>query len=250
MEILILLFVLTFIESLYSLYKKDSLYGFQNTKTNMITQVFGSGKDVLIPSLGVLGIITLANNHLPHLYPINITLFTFFLCLVLIDFLYYLYHVLSHKVFLLWTFHFVHHSDTRFNLSVGFRSSWFEMIGLFTMYSLLLIIGFPLILFITVFSIISTYQFLTHSRYLKLPTWCKYVFVTPQYHLIHHGVEMKDQNSNFGGVFTVWDRLFGTYSKKKDVESFGIKGYSENNFIKIQTDPMIAYYKKLFRVQK
>jgi sterol desaturase/sphingolipid hydroxylase (fatty acid hydroxylase superfamily) len=222
------------------------VYVFQNTKTNMLTQVFGFTKDLLVPSLGILGIIALANNYLPHFYPVPITPITFIMCLVLMDFLYYLYHVLSHKILLLWTFHFVHHSDTAFNLSVGFRSSWFEMIGLFSMYSLLLIVGFPLVLFVTVFSITSTYQFLTHSRYFKMPNWFKYIFVTPQYHLMHHGIEMKDQNSNFGGVFTLWDRLFSTYSRKKDVQLFGIEGYHQNNFIKIQTDPMIQYYKKLF----
>ncbi|MBI3258247.1 MAG: sterol desaturase family protein [Ignavibacteriae bacterium] len=216
----------------------------------MITQVFGFTKDLLVPSLGILGIITLANSYLPHVYSVPITISTFVLCLFLMDFLYYLYHVISHKFLLFWTFHFVHHSDTKFNLSVGFRSSWFEMIGLFTMYSLLLIAGFPLVLFVTVFSITSTYQFLTHARYFRAPEWFTYLFVTQQYHLVHHGIEMKDQNSNFGGVFTLWDRLFGTYSTNKNVKVFGIEGYSQNNFIKIQTDPMVTYCKKLFKVAK
>jgi sterol desaturase/sphingolipid hydroxylase (fatty acid hydroxylase superfamily) len=115
------------------------------------------------------------------------------------------------------------------------------MIGLFATYSLLLLIGFPFPLFIVVFSITSTYQFLTHSRYIQTPNVLTYLFVTPTTHGIHHSSNFYDQNTNFGGVFTVWDRLFGTYSRK-EVTSYGIDGYTSQNFVKIQLDPIIRFF--------
>lgn len=144
-------------------------------------------------------------------------------------------------------FHFVHHSDTKFNLSVGFRSSWFEMVGLFIFYSPVLLLGFPLELFLLAFVFTSTYQFLTHTRYIVLPMFLKSIFVTPAFHMAHHDADIVRQNSNFGGVLSVWDRLWSTYEEKEEVKAFGIKGYAQDNFIKIHTDPVISIAGKKLR---
>lgn len=250
MEILILLFAAVVLEYFFSLLKKDEVYSFGSFSVNILTQFFGIVKDITLPVLSVMGIIAVADKYIPHIYTIPSTATTLLLCVLLMDFLYYVFHRANHHFLVLWMFHFVHHSDKKYNLSVGFRSSWFEMVGLFTTYSLLLLIGFPLLLFITAFSVTSTYQFLTHGRYIKMPRWFDYVFVTQQYHLVHHGEELENQNSNFGGVFSFWDRLFSTYSNKEDVTIFGIEGYSQNNVIKVQTDPLLRYGKLLFKKMK
>ncbi len=243
MKILVLLFLLVILEFVYSIYKKDGIYSRQSTKVNLINETFGVMKDFLIPNLSVIVIITYINTKLPHLFEVPNTPIFFILGVIVLDLLYYFFHKLCHKWPALWMFHFVHHSDTRLNLSVAFRSSWFEMMGLFVFYSFILFLGFPLSLFLSIFLFTSTYQFLTHSRYIKLPKSFEWIFVTPKYHSVHHNVDMEKQNKNFGGVFSVWDRLFGTYAETVESELFGIEGYSQNNFIKIHTDPIFDFLK-------
>ncbi len=250
MLILTLLFIVVVAEFSYSLYSRDEMYSKESTQVNIFTQAFGVLKDVLIPSLGVIGIISFVNGIVPHVIEIPFTLPALVVCLFLMDFLYYVFHRANHYFGLLWMFHFVHHSDTKLNLSVGFRSSWFEMVGLFATYSILLIIGFPLSLFLVAFTITSTYQFLTHSRYIQIPTYLEYLFVTPLFHAAHHDRSIKYQNSNFGGVFSLWDRFFSTYVKDVKSASFGIEGYSQHNVIKIHTDPILSYLRRKFRALK
>lgn len=248
MTILLLLFLATLLEYSYSIYKRDTFYSAASTFANICTQAVGVLKDVFIPTLAIFGMTVMLNEYIPHLFSIPSNIGTLVLCLIMMDFLYYIFHVANHTFLLLWTFHFVHHSDTKFNLSVGFRSSWFELVGLFATYSLLLFIGFPFTIFILVFSILSTYQFLTHNRYVHVPLFLERIFVSPRYHLVHHGVAIQNQMTNFGGMFSVWDRLFKTQSNDSTVQVFGIEGYSENNVIKIHTDPIVSYIKKLFKI--
>lgn len=246
MTILVILFLLTLAEHLYSLLRKDGFCSSANTRVNLITQLCGTAKDVFIPALGVVSIITAVHNFIPHIFNIPGGALSFAACLLLIDFLYYLFHRVSHKFAIPWMFHFVHHSGHKFNLSAGFRSSFFEILTLFSFYSLALLVGFPLATFILAFQVTSTYQFMTHSRYLRMPKSMEFAFVTPAYHLIHHDQSIKNQNSNYGGVFSFWDRMFGTYVK--EIENFrpGLKGYEQSNFIKIHTDPVIMVTKKMF----
>lgn len=205
--------------------------------------MFGVLKDILLPFFGVLSIFRTLDAHTTHLFNMPENLFVLLLCLVLMDFLYYLFHRLSHATKFFWMFHFVHHSDKHYNLSVGFRSSFFEILGLFLFYSPLLILGIPLKIFLLAFSITSTYQFLTHSRYIKLPKILSHILVSPRHHLIHHDENIQHQNNNFAGVFSVWDRLFNTHTKEIVAFTPGIKGYEQDHFIKIHTDPIRRFLK-------
>lgn len=56
------------------------------------------------------------------------------------------------------------------------------------------------------------YQFWLHTEAIhKLPNWFEYVMNTPSHHRVHHGVNPAYIDKNFGGVFIVWDRLFGSF---------------------------------------
>ena len=100
-----------------------------------------------------------------------------------------------------------------------------------------------LYLFILAYLYLNAHQFLAHSAYIRLPRFFDYVFVTPHNHRIHHDQAVVNQNSNFGGIFSIWDRLFGTYVS--DIKEFtpGIKGYSQDNFIMMEVDPIVRYLK-------
>jgi sterol desaturase/sphingolipid hydroxylase (fatty acid hydroxylase superfamily) len=240
-----LTFLVLLAEFLYSLLKKDAVYSLAGTFGNVFR-----GFILFFISSGV------DDFYFDHVFTRNaqsITTHSFitgvwmvFLCLLVLDLLYYLVHWLKHSVGFLWAFHTVHHSDRNFNMSTYLRASWVERI-LITSLPLLVIffLGFSTWEITLALSISFIYQFYCHSQYLRLPKFFEWIVITPHLHKIHHDQSEKNQHSNFGVVFSFWDRFFGTYVA--DIEHFtsGIKGYRQDNFIKMETDPLLGYYRNI-----
>jgi sterol desaturase/sphingolipid hydroxylase (fatty acid hydroxylase superfamily) len=66
-------------------------------------------------------------------------------------------------------------------------------------------------------------QFWVHTEYIrKLPRFFEYVFATPSNHRVHHGVQEKYINKNYGATFILWDRIFGTYQPEEEPVEYGI----------------------------
>lgn len=164
-------------------------------------------------------------------------------CLLLVDFLWYCFHRLHHAISCFWALHSVHHGDSQLNLSTAFRISWTEQIYLFWFYFPALVIGFHPIVFFGAILYLNLHQFFCHSQYIKLPRFFDLLFITPRIHRIHHDQVEKHQQSNFGAVFSLWDRLFGTYVDEIPSFTPGIKGYEQDNFIKMETDPIKEYFR-------
>ena len=169
-------------------------------------------------------------------------------CLLFVDFVHYLFHRVRHSVSLLWMAHSVHHSDDKFNLSTFTRASWVESIYANTPTVIGILAGFDPIMVLVVSQINFFYQFLCHSSYVKLPLWCDLLLMTPRNHQIHHDQEVRHQNSNYGGILSIWDRMCGTYIAEIDTFKPGIKGYHQDNFIKMETDPILDYIKSFQRI--
>ncbi len=131
------------------------------------------------------------------------------LCALCIDFTGYWAHRAMHHFPCLWATHRWHHSIEQLYWFSGFRASFFQI----------LILGIPQIVFpfiifqmsplegVIAVGIINFLQFWKHAN-IRVP-WgpLEWLFVTPHYHSIHH---QRGQNHNFGFMFTIWDRLFGT----------------------------------------
>jgi sterol desaturase/sphingolipid hydroxylase (fatty acid hydroxylase superfamily) len=144
------------------------------------------------------------------------------------DFCLYWIHRGMHKWNFLWRTHQWHHSAEVLYWFSGFRTSLMhaflyaipQVLVAFYIFNLTPIqlgIGFGL-------GVIS--NLFTHSN-LRLPSWLPlhYVLVTPDFHHPHHS-QMGTQNKNFGNVFTIWDRLFGTYVDPKKIKKdfkYGLK---------------------------
>lgn len=235
-------FFIIFLECLYSFYKKDKLYSLWGTIGNVCNGLimrFISGKFVAFH----LVYFTLWYAYLGYGQK-NTGPIGFIYCLLLVDFIYYLFHRMHHSFSFLWTFHAVHHGDDKLNLSTAYRISWIEQFYLSIFFTPVVLIGFNPFDVITAFYLLSIYQFLCHSSYLKFPKYFDLVLVTPYNHSIHHDREIHHQNSNFGGVFSIWDRLFNTYTAHIDTFTPGIKGYHQDNFIKMETDPIVRYFRR------
>lgn len=143
--------------------------------------------------------------------------------LVLGDFAYYWMHRLSHEVNILWAGHVVHHSSEEYNLTVALRQS--ALHGLFTwvFYVPLALLGLPFALFATTYAVNLIYQFWIHTREIEtLGRVAESVLNTPSHHRVHHGVNPQYQDTNYAGIFIIWDRWFGTFVPEREPVVYGL----------------------------
>lgn len=127
----------------------------------------------------------------------------------------YTAHYLLHRVKWMWKFHMVHHSDTKVDATTGTRHHPGDYLirEIFAIGTVILF-GIPVsfYVFYRICTIVCTY--FTHAN-ISLPKWLdktlSFVFVTPNVHKFHHHFERPWTDTNFGNIFSIWDRMFGTF---------------------------------------
>ena len=171
------------------------------------------------------GIYVLAFEHLRLLtLPVE-AWWVWVLALVLYDFFYYWVHRCGHEVNALWAAHQVHHSSEYFNLSTALRQTSTGAFLAWPFYLPMAVLGVPPIVFGTVALIDLLYQYWVHTELVRKLGWVDRVFVTPSNHRVHHGQNDYCLDRNYGGIFIVWDRLFGSFAEERDDEPvvYGIR---------------------------
>lgn len=127
----------------------------------------------------------------------------------------YLAHLVEHKVKFLWRFHLIHHTDTWIDTTSANRHHPGESVIRFIFTTLgVLIIGSPMwmVFLYQTMSVVAT-QF-NHANIVlpkKLDVFLSYFIVSPDMHKVHHHYVLPYTDSNYGNIFSVWDRLFGTF---------------------------------------
>jgi alkylglycerol monooxygenase len=143
-------------------------------------------------------------------------------CFIGVDFLYYWFHRMSHEVNAFWAAHVVHHQSEEFNLAVALRQGAFQGSFSWVFYLPLAWLGFPPLMFLTLSSVNTLYQFWIHTRAIGRLGPLEWVLNTPSNHRVHHGRNPKYIDRNHGGTLIVWDRLFGTYAREEEEPVYGI----------------------------
>jgi sterol desaturase/sphingolipid hydroxylase (fatty acid hydroxylase superfamily) len=165
-----------------------------------------------------------------------------------LDFSSWLVHLVMHKNRVLWRFHLIHHSDNNVDVTTGLRHHPGD--------SLLRGISFLLLIFISGAPIYSVmiYQTLvvlatafTHAN-IRLPSALdrvlSFVLVSPNMHKVHHHWQQPYTDSNYGAVFSIWDRLFGTFSELEPGKiRYGLDRYYPNE----RDEDLAALLKKPFQ---
>jgi sterol desaturase/sphingolipid hydroxylase (fatty acid hydroxylase superfamily) len=141
---------------------------------------------------------------------------------VAVDFLYYWFHRMSHGVNAFWAAHVVHHQSEEFNLAVALRQGAFQSSFSWIFYLPLALAGVPPLLFLTLSSINTLYQFWIHTRAIGRLGPLEWVLNTPSHHRVHHGRNPKYIDRNHAGTLIVWDRLFGTFAPEEEEPVYGI----------------------------
>jgi len=144
------------------------------------------------------------------------------LCFLGVDFFYYWFHRASHEVNAIWATHVVHHQSEEYNLAVALRQGAFQGAMSWAFYLPLAWAGFPPLMFLTLSSASTLYQFWIHTRAIGRLGVLEHVLNTPSNHRVHHGRNPKYIDRNHGGTLIVWDRLFGTYQAEEEEPVYGI----------------------------
>ena len=151
--------------------------------------------------------------------------------IILLDYTFYLWHVLTHKSEFLWRFHLAHHVDLEMDASTALRFHFGELaISTAFRAAQILTIGVSPLAF-SVWQTFMLINVLFHHSNVRLPEkaekYAVLLFVTPQMHDIHHRAALDKTDSNWASGFSVWDRLHGTWREDFDLnaEPIGVANY-------------------------
>lgn len=172
------------------------------------------------------------------------------LAVILLDAWTYCWHRMNHRIPFFWRFHRMHHSDPYMDVSTATRFHWGELI-FSTLFRLLLIplIGLEawyLILYgLLVF--LSTQFHHANISIGKADRIFRWLFVSPDMHKIHHSEIPRETDSNYSTVFSIWDRLAGTYRMRDDIQNihFGLPDFNQP-----QWQTLIGMWKTPFQKNK
>lgn len=229
-----------------SIYTRNGRYGFQQTIANI-----GTGLLALLFDYGFSFL------SLPFLYWLyaHARLFSwtqgplYYVCLfLLLDFIEYWFHRISHALPLMWAGHKVHHQSREFNLSVGLRTS--VLIPFFNIgfYCLMPVLGFEPGQVLSLIFAQGIYQLFVHTEAVPRLGWLDQVLVTPSVHRVHHGKNDRYIDKNFGKMLCIWDQLFGTYARETEKVVYGATDDAgEEGILRCQWMPVKKWYDKRIR---
>ncbi len=167
--------------------------------------------------------------------------YTWVIAILGVDLLYYVYHRVAHRVRLIWATHQAHHSSEYFNFATALRQKWNNS-GEILMWIPLPLLGLPPWMVFFSWSLNLIYQFWVHTERIdKLPRVLEFVLNTPSHHRVHHGMDQVDLDKNYGGIFIVWDRIFGSFQPEVFRPHYGLtKQVDTFNIWKLQTREYVA----------
>jgi sterol desaturase/sphingolipid hydroxylase (fatty acid hydroxylase superfamily) len=171
---------------------------------------------------------------------------TFVMAIALMDIGHYSIHYLFHHVPSLWRLHRLHHTDHDFDLTTSVRFHPGEAVLEHGANLAVIFILGPPVLAVTLFSFSYVLTTAWVHGNIRMPgNWdrkLRLVFVTPDMHRTHHSQINRETNSNYGGLFSLWDRLFGNYTDEPAAGhagmKIGLKEFQEERHIRLW--PMLA----------
>lgn len=202
--------------------KKTNYYRINDAITSLSIGVMSRVMGIL-KNLVPLTFYVLIFEHLA-LFALPQTWLTWVVVFITYDFIYYWNHRFGHEVSLFWAAHVVHHSSEDYNLTTALRQSSGSFFN-FIFFIPLAILGVDPLMFIAVASINLVYQFWVHTQHIKRLGVLEWILVTPSNHRVHHAQNQRYLDCNYGGVFIIWDRLFGSYQDELDSEKpiYGVR---------------------------
>jgi alkylglycerol monooxygenase len=216
-------FLLMLLEFIYGVLRKRNTYRINDTINSL-----SLGSLSRLQGLVVLGFSGLIYEFIVARYQLtqlaDDQLWVWLSCFVLYDLAYYWKHRYGHEIALFWGSHVAHHQSEDYNLSTALRQTSIDFYG-FLFYLPFFVLGYPAEILFTVVSMNLIYQFWVHTEHVPKLGILEWVFVTPSNHRVHHARNKIYVDRNYGGVFILWDRLFGSFQDEleSEVAVFGLR---------------------------
>ena len=246
---IVLFWILEGIIPLYSFNYKKGRHAFLNLLFTTTTAIIGFGfAFLLLKSTEIVNEVQFGVIHFFEL-PLFVEVIISLLILDLVGA--YLVHFVEHKVPWMWKFHVIHHSDKNVDVTTGLRHHPGETVFriLFTILGVY-VSGASIGIVMLYQSLSVLFAHITHAN-ISLPQnldrIISYLFVTPNMHKVHHHYKQPLTDSNYGNIFSIWDRIFGTYTFVNDSKSlvYGIDTHINDSKIDSFTNLLLIPFKKL-----
>ncbi|MGC2236408.1 MAG: sterol desaturase family protein [Pyrinomonadaceae bacterium] len=179
-----------------------------------------------------------------RLFTIEMNWWTFILLLLSVDFIFYWVHRWGHSINIMWAAHSPHHSAEEMNFFVALRASVTQRLCSFLFFFPLTLVGFKPLHIYMMSGIHLFIAFLHHTEFIGKLGWFEKYFTTPSHHRVHHGVNFKYLDKNFGEFLIIWDKIFGTFAEEKEKVVYGIYDHPKSwNPIRINFHFYIVLWK-------
>ena len=212
------------IEFIYGLIKKHNTYRFHDTISSL-SQGLLSQVTAVCTQLFQIGLYTLIFPHVALIHNENLwdSWYGWLLAVLLYDFFDYWLHRVGHKSAVFWAAHVVHHQSKHFNFSTALRQeSAYALLG-WIFYLPLAVAGIPPEIYGIAGLIVLLYQFWIHTEHIGKLGWFDTIFSTPSNHRVHHAVNDRYIDKNYGAILILWDRMFGTFEPETEPCIYGTR---------------------------
>jgi alkylglycerol monooxygenase len=139
-----------------------------------------------------------------------------------IDFVFYWYHRSSHRSRVLWAIHMNHHSSEEMNFVVAFRQAWLGPLSKIPFFISLPLIGLDPSITIVAGVAATLWGVLGHTQIVGKLGALEWILNTPSHHRVHHGTNPQYLDKNYGNLFIIWDRMFGTFEEEQETVVYGL----------------------------
>lgn len=208
-------FLLIMVEKFWGIYKGNDTVPMNDMISSLSSGITNSTKDVLGLSIAIISYGWLVDRV--SFFEISLDWITFVIAFIVLDFAGYWVHRISHEYNIFWNNHIIHHSSEEFNLACALRQSISSVVRIFAIFLLpAAILGVPQDVISVVAPLHLFAQFWYHTRHINRMGFLEKIIVTPSHHRVHHAINPIYLDKNYGQIFIIWDRIFGTYQVELD----------------------------------
>ncbi|WP_144604029.1 sterol desaturase family protein [Algoriphagus algorifonticola] len=207
-------FVLVLFEKFWGVWKGNDTVPVNDMIASLSSGITNVTKDVLGLSIVVISYEWMAGKF--GLFQIDASWLTYVIAFIALDFAGYWVHRISHEYNLFWNNHIIHHSSEEFNLACALRQSISSIVKIFGIFLLpAALLGVPAQVIAIVAPLHLFAQFWYHTRHIGKMGFLEKIIVTPSHHRVHHAINPEYLDKNYGQIFIIWDKLFGTYQEEQ-----------------------------------